>query len=170
MTSAGSPAANTGTSTGPPAGSIGTSTALPATTTKISTDSPAVTTGTSAALLGATAKTNFGSPAASTGASAGSPAATAPTGRASAWMPVAFAAAGSFLLHALAVLWVWQSWRGFGRVGVLAWIDFPASLTYLRPRGGARLVLSLLLGGLQWGLFGAGLSLLFGRSARRPAR
>ncbi len=90
--------------------------------------------------------------------------------RAAAWMPVAFAAAGSFLLHALAVLWVWQSWRGFGRVGVLAWIDFPASLTYLRPRGGARLVLSLLLGGLQWGLFGAGLSLLFGRSARRPAR
>jgi hypothetical protein len=73
------------------------------------------------------------------------------------------------LLHALAVLWVWRFWGGFGRGGVLAWIDFPSSLAYLRLRGGAKLAWSLLIGGLQWAVFGAGLSLLFGTSARRPA-
>ena len=88
-------------------------------------------------------------------------------GRRSAWRAAAFAAAGSLLLHGAAVLWVWHS-GGFGRVGVLAWIDFPSSLAYLRPRGGAKLAWSLLLGGLQWAVLGAGLSLLFGRAARRP--
>jgi hypothetical protein len=83
--------------------------------------------------------------------------------------PVAIAAAGSFLLHALAVLWVWHFWGGFGRGGVLAWIDFPSSLAYLRLRGGAKLAWSLAIGGLQWAVLGAGLSLLFGSSARRPA-
>jgi hypothetical protein len=82
--------------------------------------------------------------------------------------PIALAAAGSFLLHALAVLWVWHSWGSFGRGGVLAWIDFPSSLAYLRLRGGAKLAFSLAVGGLQWALLGAGLSLLFGSSARRP--
>jgi hypothetical protein len=91
----------------------------------------------------------------------------ASSGQRSAWRAAAFAAAGSFLLHGGAVLWVWHS-GGFGRVGVLAWIDFPSSLAYLRPRGGAKLAWSLLLGGLQWGVLGAGLSLLFGRAARRP--
>ncbi len=57
-------------------------------------------------------------------------------GRRSAWRAAAFAAAGSLMLHGAAVLWVWHS-GGFGRVGVLAWIDFPSSLAYLRPRGGA---------------------------------
>ncbi|HEV3455841.1 MAG TPA: hypothetical protein VHG32_04740 [Thermoanaerobaculia bacterium] len=97
---------------------------------------------------------------------AGAPGAT---GRRRAWGPIAFAAAGSLLLHALAVLWVWRFWGGFGRGGVLAWIDFPSSLAYLRLRGGAKLAWSLLIGGLQWAVFGAGLSLLFGTSARRPA-
>jgi hypothetical protein len=87
-----------------------------------------------------------------------------------AWRPAAFAFAASLLLHAAAVLWVWLSWRGFGRGGVLAWIDFPSSLFYLQLRGGAKLAWSLLAGGLQWGILGAGLSLLVGRSARRSGR
>jgi hypothetical protein len=93
--------------------------------------------------------------------------ATAGSGRGRGWRAAVFAAAGSLLLHGAAVLWVWHS-GGFGRVGVLAWIDFPSSLAYLRPRGGAKLAWSLLLGGLQWAVLGAGLSLLFGRAARRP--
>jgi len=92
---------------------------------------------------------------------------TAGPGRGSAWRAAAFAAAGSLVLHGAAVLWVWHS-GGFGRVGVIAWIDFPSSLAYLRPRGGIKLAWSLLLGGLQWAALGAGLSLLFGRAARRP--
>jgi len=92
---------------------------------------------------------------------------TARPGRRSAWRAAAFAAAGSLVLHGAAVLWVWHS-GGFGRVGVIAWIDFPSSLAYLRPRGGIKLAWSLLLGGLQWAALGAGLSLLFGRAARRP--
>jgi hypothetical protein len=82
--------------------------------------------------------------------------------------PVVFASACSFALHALAVLWLWHSWRGFGRGGVLAWIDFPSSLAFLRLRGGAKLAWSVAIGGAQWALLGAGLSLLVGRSARRP--
>lgn len=89
------------------------------------------------------------------------------TRRESAARAAAFAAGGSFLLHAAAVLWVWHD-VGLGRAGVLAWIDFPSSLAYLRPRAGARIVWSLLLGGLQWGVLGAVLSLIVGRAARRP--
>ena len=97
------------------------------------------------------------------------PAAAAGPGRGRAWRAAAFAAAGSLLLHGAAVLWVWSS-EGLGRVGMLAWIDFPSSLAYLRPHGGPKIAWSLLLGGLQWALLGAGLSLLFGRAARRPGR
>jgi hypothetical protein len=85
------------------------------------------------------------------------------------WRPAAFALVASLLLHTATVLWVWQSWGGFGRGGVLAWIDFPSSLAYLRLRGDAKLAWSLLVGGAQWAVLGAGLSLLFGRSARPPA-
>jgi hypothetical protein len=86
----------------------------------------------------------------------------------SSWRGAWFALAGSLLLHTCAVLWVWHSWTSFGRGGVLAWIDFPASLAYLRLRGGAKLAWSLAVGGLQWGIVGAALSLLIGTSARRP--
>jgi hypothetical protein len=81
--------------------------------------------------------------------------------------PILIASTGSFVLHGLAVLWLWHSWRRFGRGGVLAWIDFPSSLAFLRLRGGARLVWSVLAGGAQWALLGAGLSLLVGSSARQ---
>jgi hypothetical protein len=87
----------------------------------------------------------------------------------SSWRGAWFALAGSFLLHTCAVLWVWRSWGSFGRGGVLAWIDFPASLAYLRLRGGAKIAWSLVVGGLQWGVVGAALSLLIGTSARRPS-
>ncbi|MBV8203053.1 MAG: hypothetical protein JOZ15_20750 [Acidobacteria bacterium] len=108
-----------------------------------------------------------GSAAGGTG-SPGTPGASGGAGRRRAPGPIAIAAAGSFLLHALAVLWVWHFWGSFGRGGVLAWIDFPSSLAYLRLRGGAKLAFSLAIGGLQWAVLGAGLSLLFGSSARRP--
>jgi hypothetical protein len=98
----------------------------------------------------------------------GSPGTRAATGRRRPWGPIAIAAAGSFLLHALAVLWVWHFWGSFGRGGVLAWIDFPSSLAYLRLRGGAKVGWSLAVGGLQWAVLGASLSRLFGSSARRP--
>jgi hypothetical protein len=91
-----------------------------------------------------------------------------PPPRDSARRAAFFALAASFLLHAVAVLWVWHSWGPFGRGGVLAWVDFPISLAYLKLRGGAKLAWSLVVGGLQWGLIGAGLSLLFGTAARRP--
>jgi hypothetical protein len=90
-------------------------------------------------------------------------------GRAPAWQPAAIALAASFLLHTVTILWVWRTWGAFGRGGVLAWIDFPSSLAYLRWRGGAKLAWSLLIGGAQWAIVGAGLSLLIGRSARLPA-
>ena len=92
-----------------------------------------------------------------------------PGRRTRAWQPAAIAFAASLLLHTATILWVWRSWCGFGRGGVLAWIDFPSSLAYLRSRGGAKLAWSLLIGGAQWALVGAGLSLLVGRSARPPS-
>jgi hypothetical protein len=110
-----------------------------------------------------------GKGAASDAGGAGRPGTAIAAARRRALGPIAIAAAGSFLLHALAVLWVWHFWGSFGRGGVLAWIDFPSSLAYLRLRGGAKLGWSLAVGGLQWAVLGAGLSLLFGSSARRPA-
>jgi hypothetical protein len=75
-----------------------------------------------------------------------------------------------FLLHVLAVLWVW--WRGQPglRSGALVWMDLPCSLVYLG--GGEQQVLlwSLLLGGLQWALAAALVALWMGRlAAPRPA-
>jgi hypothetical protein len=89
--------------------------------------------------------------------------------RDSARRAVAVAVAGSLLLHTVAALWTWHAWRGFGRGGVLAWMDFPSSLFFLRLRGGAKLAWSLILGGLQWAAIGGGLSLAVGRSALSTA-
>jgi hypothetical protein len=80
------------------------------------------------------------------------------------WRGAAMSGTASLLLHTVAVLWVWRG--GFGRGGMLAWIDFPSSLAYLTLRGGAKLAWSLGIGGLQWGAVAAGLSLLVGRSAQ----
>jgi hypothetical protein len=91
-----------------------------------------------------------------------------PAPRDPAWRAAWAALAAAFLLHGTAVSWVWFA-GGFGRGGVLAWVDFPASLAYMGLRGGGKLVWSWLLGGLQWGAVAALLSLLVGRSARPPA-
>ncbi len=81
-------------------------------------------------------------------------------------VPVASLIIG-FVLHTVTILWVWRTWGYFGRANVLAWIDFPASLTYLHVEGDAMLSWSLIVGGLQWAAFTAGLSLLIGRVARQ---
>lgn len=72
-----------------------------------------------------------------------------------------------FVLHTVTVLWVWQTWGYFGRANVLSWIDFPVSLAYLHVEGDAMLSWSLVLGGVQWAVFTAGLTLLIGRVARQ---
>ena len=71
-----------------------------------------------------------------------------------------------FLLHTLAALVAWSTWSSFGRGNVLAWIDFPVSLTFLHLDGKPLLFWSLLAGGLQWGAIAAGLSLFLGRTVR----
>jgi hypothetical protein len=69
-------------------------------------------------------------------------------------------------LHSLAALWVWRSWGTFGRGNVLAWLDFPVSLAYLRLEGAPLLFWSLIAGGLQWAAIAAVLTWAVGRSAR----
>lgn len=79
---------------------------------------------------------------------------------------VRWTAASAFLLHTLAVLWIWKSW-GLGlRGGWLVWMDLPVSLFYLGARDGTLLALSLALGGLQWAAAGALLSKLIASLAR----
>ena len=71
-----------------------------------------------------------------------------------------------FLLHAVTALTVWRTWSSFGRGNVLAWIDFPVSLSFLQLDGRPLLLWSLLAGGLQWGAIEALLSLFLGRTVR----
>jgi len=73
------------------------------------------------------------------------------------------------VLHTFTVLWVWRTWGYFGRGNVLAWLDFPISLSYLQLDGHPLLFWSLAAGGLQWAVIAAGLTWLVGRSARRRA-
>jgi hypothetical protein len=74
-----------------------------------------------------------------------------------------------FLLHLLAVLWVW--WRGQPglRSGALVWMDLPCSLAYLGSGEQQILLWSLLVGGLQWALAAALVALWMGRLATRRA-
>jgi hypothetical protein len=78
----------------------------------------------------------------------------------------------AFLLHTVAVLWVWVTWESGVRGGWLVWMDFPASLLFLDARGGGLLAASLGLGGLWWGVIGGVLSWVIGRGVRgaRPGR
>lgn len=97
------------------------------------------------------------------------PARAPATHRARQWRSARRAFLYGFLLHLLAVVWVW--WRGQPglRSGALVWMDFPCSLVYLA--GGERQVLlsSLVLGGLQWALAAALVALWMGRLATRRA-
>jgi hypothetical protein len=74
-----------------------------------------------------------------------------------------------FALHTVTALWTWRTWGTFGRGNVVAWMDFPVSLVYLHLDGEALLAWSLLAGGLQWAVIAAILTLLLGRSVRRPS-
>lgn len=71
-----------------------------------------------------------------------------------------------FLIHAITALTAWWTWSSFGRGNVLAWMDFPVSLLFLRLDGRPLLLWSLLAGGLQWGAIAALLSLFLGRTVR----
>jgi hypothetical protein len=71
------------------------------------------------------------------------------------------------VLHTLTVLQVWESWGYFGRANVLAWIDFPISLTYLHLEGDGMLAGSLVAGGLQWAAIAALLTLWVGSTVHR---
>ncbi len=69
-------------------------------------------------------------------------------------------------VHTLTVLSVWRSWGYFGRANVLAWIDFPVSLTYLDLEGDPMLAWSLVAGGLQWAVISALLTFMLGSTVR----
>lgn len=77
------------------------------------------------------------------------------------------------VLHSLVVVWVWTTWETGLRGGVLVWIDLPASLAYLATAGVSLLWWSLLLGGVEWGLWGFLLAWLLSRifaEAERTSR
>lgn len=76
-----------------------------------------------------------------------------------------FSLAAGFLLHTVAVLWIWRSWAGGLRGGWLVWMDLPLSLLYAAVAGRRLLAASLLVGGVEWALIAAGLTYLVGRSA-----
>ncbi len=69
----------------------------------------------------------------------------------------------AFLLHTVAVLWIWVSWESGLRGGWLVWMDFPVSLLFLDARRGVFLGASLVLGGAWWGVIGGALSWVMGR-------
>lgn len=77
------------------------------------------------------------------------------------------AALAGFILHALAVLWIWRTWEEGLRGSWLVYIDLPVALFYLAATQHNLLVWSLLLGGLQWAIMAALLSLLVGRLSER---
>jgi hypothetical protein len=74
-----------------------------------------------------------------------------------------------FLLHAVAVSWLWWSWEPGLRAGVLVWVDFPSALLYLAATREHVLAWSLVVGGLQWATLTALLTMLIGRLSVRPA-
>jgi hypothetical protein len=84
-----------------------------------------------------------------------------------------WAAAAGLVLHSLVVLWIWKTWETGLRGVVLFWLDLPASLVYLGDTGSALLGWSLLVGGVQWAVWGWLLSWLLARifaQAERESR
>jgi hypothetical protein len=85
---------------------------------------------------------------------------------------VRFAALAGFVLHTLAVLLLWRSWDEGLRGSLLVLIDLPVALFYLSATQEHLLAWSLALGGAQWALLTALLTVLVGRISarrRRPA-
>jgi hypothetical protein len=83
------------------------------------------------------------------------------------WRAVLASVIAAAVLHTATMLWVWQAWGYLGRANVIAWIDFPSSLTFLHLDGDPLLAHSLVVGGLQWSAIGGLLALLLGRSVRQ---
>lgn len=71
------------------------------------------------------------------------------------------------VLHTLTALSVWQSWDYFGRAGLLTWMDFPVSLTFLHLEGPPMLAWSLVAGGFQWAAIAALLTIWLGSTLHR---
>lgn len=80
------------------------------------------------------------------------------------------AAAAGFVLHTLAVLWLWKTWEEGLRGSLLLLIDLPVAIFYLATSQEHLLAWGLLLGGAQWALLTSLLTLLVGRISekRRP--
>lgn len=74
-----------------------------------------------------------------------------------------------FLLHGLAVLWLWARFEPGLRGSVLVWVDFPSALLYLAATREHLLAWSLVVGGLQWATITALLAMLVGRTSVRTA-
>lgn len=81
--------------------------------------------------------------------------------------PVEHAFVAGFLLHALAVAWIWTRYAAGARGGLLVWIDLPWSLLWLGTGGRALALWSLGVGGLWWGLLGALFARLLGTLVHR---
>ena len=73
------------------------------------------------------------------------------------------AAAAGFVLHTLAVLWLWRTWEEGLRGSILLLIDLPVAIIYLATSQEHLLAWSLLLGGAQWAVLTALLTLVVGR-------
>jgi hypothetical protein len=73
-----------------------------------------------------------------------------------------------FLLHALAVLWLWARFEPGVRGSLLVYVDFPSALLYLAATREHLLAWSLVVGGLQWATITALLAMLVGRTSMRP--
>ncbi len=77
------------------------------------------------------------------------------------------AAIAGFLIHGLAVLWIWRTWDPFGASNLMIWMGLPASLAYSGTGGATLFVCSIVFGGLEWALLGGLVAWGVGRSLRR---
>ncbi|QQR74691.1 MAG: hypothetical protein IPJ17_03620 [Holophagales bacterium] len=81
--------------------------------------------------------------------------------------PVKRAFVAAFLLHTLALAWIWTRYGQGARGGLVVWMDLPWSLAYLGKSGRTLLTWSSLVGGAWWGFLGALFARLLGRLAHR---
>ncbi len=75
-----------------------------------------------------------------------------------------------FVLHSLAVLWLWIRWDPGFRGTWLVWVDLPWSLLWVQLTGWKLIALSLTLGGGWWAMLSVGLNLVVGRLTARSKR
>ncbi len=68
-----------------------------------------------------------------------------------------------FVLHGLAVMWIWIRWDPGLRGTWLVWVDLPWSLLWVQLTGWKLIASSLLLGGCWWAALTAALTLAVGR-------